>query len=53
MECIDGRTGCSTIEASFGRVQVSVRSSNCRTFASLAAIGAHCAAGDVLIYRLD
>jgi hypothetical protein len=53
MECIDGRTGCSTVEASFGRIQVSVRSSNCRSFASLTAIGPQCAAGDVLIYRLD
>jgi hypothetical protein len=53
MECMDGRSGCTTVEASFGRIQVSVRSSNCRTFATIAAIGAHCAAGDVLIYRLD
>ena len=53
MECPGGGNGCTTVEASFGRVQVSVRSSNCRTFVSLAAIGASCAAADVLIYRFD
>jgi hypothetical protein len=52
-ECLDGRRGCSSIEARFGRVNASVRSSNCRTFTSLAKIGANCIAADVLIYRLD
>lgn len=53
MECPSGGTGCTTLEASFGRVQVSVRSGNCRRFTSIAAIGAGCAAADVLIYRFD
>jgi hypothetical protein len=52
-ECVDGSAGCSTVEASFGRIQVSVRSSNCRKFASLAAIGTKCVASDVLLYRMD
>ena len=50
-ECIEGGETCTSIEASFGRTQVSVRSSNCRKFSSVAAIGADCVAGDVMIYR--
>ena len=50
-ECIAGGETCTSIEASFGRTQVSVRSNNCRKFSSVAAIGADCVAADVMIYR--
>jgi hypothetical protein len=49
-ECIDGTSGCTSVAAILGRTQVSIRSSNCPRFKSLAAIGPGCVAGDVLIY---
>jgi hypothetical protein len=50
-DCISGTGSCSALAAVFGLVNVAINSSNCRTFASLAAIGPQCVASDVMIYR--
>jgi hypothetical protein len=50
-DCISGSGSCSALAAVFGLVNVAINSSNCRTFASVAAIGPQCVASDVMIYR--
>jgi hypothetical protein len=50
-DCISGGGTCSSLSAVFGLVNVAINSANCRTFASLTAIGPQCIASDVMIYR--